>query len=760
VSKPLVIVESPTKVRTIKKYLGNDYNVAATVGHIKDLPSKDLGIDIENDFSPHYRTIPGKSKVLSQLKSAAGDTADIYLAPDPDREGEAIAWHTADVLKKKGRRFHRVLFHELTKNAILEAMQKAQDLDRDKYEAQQARRILDRLVGYQISPLLWRKVKGGLSAGRVQSVAVRIICDRERAIQAFTPVEYWSITANLKGSQPPPFAAKLARKNGKKIEIPDEATASAIVKDLEAAGFVLDKIVKRTTRRNPLPPFITSKLQQESIRKLRFSAKKTMMVAQQLYEGIDLGPGEPVGLITYMRTDSTRIADEAAQEALALIQERFGKDYAIAKPRVFKNKNKAQDAHEAIRPTSVYHTPEKVKPHLSKDQLALYTMIWQRFMASQMAQALIDQKTLSIAAAEYTLTASGSSVKFPGFLAVYQSADDEAESNKKSQPLPELDEKSVLDLLSIDPKQHFTQPPPRFSEASLVKELEENGIGRPSTYAAILSTIRDKGYVELLKGYFRPTELGFIVNDLLIANFPDILDVEFTARLESDLDRVEQADVEALTILKHFYGPFSKKLAEAAEGMLSVKGVGMPTELTCPLCKKNPLRIKMGKNGHFLACSGYPECTYSSDYERDEKGAITPVAPVQSEATDKTCDKCGKPMVIKRGRYGDFLACSGYPECKHTQSLNSGPNAKPIGMTCPEEGCDGEIVEKRSKRGKVFYGCNRYPDCSFASWDRPIAKACPACGNAYMVEKTTKREGTVWVCPNRECRHRMPPDTE
>jgi DNA topoisomerase I len=758
VSKPLVIVESPTKVRTIKKYLGNGYNVAATVGHIKDLPSKDLGIDIEKDFTPHYRTIPGKSKVLSQLKSAAGDATDIYLAPDPDREGEAIAWHTADVLKMKGRRFHRVLFHELTKNAILEAMRKAQDLDRDKYEAQQARRILDRLVGYQISPLLWRKVKGGLSAGRVQSVTVRIICDRERAIQAFTPVEYWSITANLKGSQPPAFAAKLVRKNGEKIDIPDEATASAMVRELEAARFVLDKIIKRTTRRNPLPPFITSKLQQESIRKLHFSAKKAMMVAQQLYEGIDLGPGEPVGLITYMRTDSTRIADEAAQEALTWIKEKFGKDYAIDQPRVFINKNKAQDAHEAIRPTSVYHTPEKVKPYLSKDQLSLYTMIWQRFVASQMAQALIDQKTLSIAAGGYTFTASGSSVKFPGFMAVYQSADDEAESSKKSQPLPELEEKSVLALLAIDPKQHFTQPPPRFSEASLVKELEENGIGRPSTYAAILSTIRDKGYVELLKGYFRPTELGFIVNDLLIANFPNILDVEFTARMETDLDRVEQADVEALTILNQFYGPFSKKLADAAEGMLSVKGVGMPTDLTCPLCKKNPLRIKMGKNGHFLACSGYPECTYSSDYERDEKGVIAPVTPVQSEATDKVCEKCNKPMVIKRGRYGDFLACSGYPECKHTLSLNSGPNAKPTGVACPEEGCDGEIVEKSSKRGKIFYGCNRYPKCSFASWDRPVTTPCPACGNAYMVEKITKREGTVLVCPNRECRHRMTPN--
>ena len=757
-SKPLVVVESPTKVRTIKKYLGKDYNVAATVGHIKDLPGKDLGIDIENDFAPHYRTIPGKSKVLTQLRQAAGDATDIYLAPDPDREGEAIAWHTAEVLKKKGRAFHRVLFHELTQRAILEAMQKAQELDRDKYEAQQARRILDRLVGYQISPLLWRKVKGGLSAGRVQSVAVRIICDRERAIQAFEPVEYWSITASLKGTAPPPFDAKLVRKNGEKIEIPDEASASAILRDLESAAFVVDKIIKRTTRRNPQPPFITSKLQQEAIRKLRFSAKKTMVVAQQLYEGIDLGPGEPVGLITYMRTDSTRVADEAAQEALAFVADRFGSDYTIPKPRVFKNKNKAQDAHEAIRPTAVKHVPEQLKAYLSKDQLALYTMIWQRFVASQMAQALIDQKTLSIAAGAYTFTASGSSVKFPGFLAVYRSADDDDESRQKSQPLPELTEKSPLDLLGIDPKQHFTQPPPRFSEASLVKELEENGIGRPSTYAAILSTIRDKGYVELLKGYFRPTELGFIVNDLLIASFPEILDVEFTARLENDLDRVEQSEVEALTILNQFYGPFSRKLADAGEQMLSVKGVGLPTGLTCPLCGRNALRIKMGKNGHFLACSGYPECSYSSDYERDEKGVIAPVAPPSSEATDKVCDHCGKPMVIKRGRYGDFLACTGYPECKHTQSLNSGGNAKPIGVACPESGCDGEVVEKSSKRGKLFYGCNRYPKCSFASWDRPVAAACPACGSAYLVEKTTKRDGTMHVCPNRDCRHRQVPD--
>ncbi|MDL2268374.1 type I DNA topoisomerase [Desulfosarcina sp. OttesenSCG-928-A07] len=759
-TKPLVVVESPTKVRTIKKYLGNAYNVAATVGHIKDLPPKDLGIDIEHDFTPQYQTIPGKTKVLNELRSAAGDATDIYLAPDPDREGEAIAWHTADVLKKKGRRFHRVLFHELTQKAILESMKAAQSLDPNKYEAQQARRILDRLVGYQISPLLWRKVKSGLSAGRVQSVAVRIICDRERAIQAFEPVEYWSITASLKGNAPPPFTAKLTRKKGAKFDIPDEKTAMAVLADLNTAAFVVDKIVNRTTKKNPLPPFITSKLQQEAIRKLRFSAKKTMMIAQQLYEGIDLGPGEPVGLITYMRTDSTRIAEEAAQDALALITETFGDRYSYGKPRFFKNKNKAQDAHEAIRPASVRQTPDQVKPYLSKDQLLLYTLIWQRFVASQMAQALIDQKTLSIAAGDYTFTATGSSVQFPGFLAVYQSADDEAERSKGSQMLPELTEKSVLEVLGIEPKQHFTQPPPRFSEASLVKELEENGIGRPSTYAAILSTIRDKGYVDLLKGYFHPTELGFIVNELLTANFPDILDVEFTARLENDLDRVEQAEVKSLDILKGFYGPFSQKLHEAVDHMLSIKGVGLPTELMCPLCQKNPLRIKMGKNGHFLACSGYPECTYSSDYQRDEKGHIVPVAPPPAQVTDKVCDKCGSPMVVKRGRYGDFLACSGYPNCKQTQSLTGtgGGGSKATGVHCPEPGCTGEIVEKSSRRGKVFYGCNRYPDCSFASWDKPVAISCPDCESPYLLEKTTKRDGAQYVCPNRECRYRQPID--
>jgi DNA topoisomerase-1 len=522
VSKPLVIVESPTKVRTVKKYLGNDFNIAATVGHIKDLPNKEMGIDIENGFKPKYRTIPGKQKVVKALKQAAGDAQDIYLAPDPDREGEAIAWHTAEILKKKGRKFYRVLFHELTKDAIKKAISTPNDLDAHKYEAQQARRILDRLVGYQISPLLWRKVKGGLSAGRVQSVALRIICEREREIQAFEPQEYWSITAHLEGTSPPPFTAKLVKEKTEKIKIPNETAANKILADLDGHEFIVQKIQKKTIRKNPLPPFITSKLQQEAIRKLRFSAKKTMMIAQQLYEGIDLGPGEPVGLITYMRTDSTRIAKEAADEARQLILEKIGSEYALDKPRFFKNRKKAQDAHEAIRPTSVYHTPEKVAASLSKDQLSLYRLIWQRFVASQMAQALIDQVSVSIKAGEYIFSASGSSVKFAGFMKIYQSVDDQiqSESDRKKPVLPELSEGMVLNLKQLEPKQHFTMPPPRFSEASLVKELEENGIGRPSTYAAILSTIRQKEYVDLLKGYFRPTELGFIVNDLLIKSFP------------------------------------------------------------------------------------------------------------------------------------------------------------------------------------------------------------------------------------------------
>ncbi len=757
-SKPLVIVESPTKVKTIKKYLGDQYNVASTVGHIKDLPQKEIGIDIQNDFAPKYVTIPGKQKVIKALRDAAGDASDIYLAPDPDREGEAIAWHTADVLKKKGRQFHRVLFHELTKKAVSEALDSPEQLNENRYKAQQTRRILDRLVGYQISPILWKKVKYGLSAGRVQSVAVRMICERERAIFAFEPQEYWSITARLEGGQPPAFDAKLVKKDGRKISIPDENTATAIHGELAGTDWTVEKIVRKTVRRRPYPPFTTSKLQQEAIRKLRFSAKKTMTVAQQLYEGIDLG-GETVGLITYMRTDSTRISAEAAEEAKNLILARYGKDYALNKPRFFANKNRTQDAHEAIRPTSVNHEPEKIARYLSADQLSLYRIIWQRFVASQMAEALIDQKTLSIAAGSYLFTASGSTVKFPGFLAMYQSADDaiNAEEEKAKGRLPELAEKEVLRLLSLEPKQHFTQPPPRFTEATLVKELEENGIGRPSTYAAILSTIREKGYVDLLKGVFRPNELGFIITDLLIHNFPDIVDVDFTARLENDLDRVESAEVNAKQLLEKFYEVFENRLLVAADEMLSVKGVGLPTGMKCPECIRE-LRIKVGKNGPFLACEGYPECMYSRNYERDDKGNIRLVEPVQELAEGETCEKCGRDMIVKQGRYGDFLACSGYPECKNTRSVHGGGRGEPVGVLCPEEGCTGEVVEKRSRRGKVFYGCNRYPDCTFALWDRPVNRSCPDCGAPYLIEKETKKEGRLLRCATRGCGYKQAPE--
>ena len=751
-NKPLVVVESPTKVRTIKKYLGNDFNVVATVGHIKDLPEKEIGIDVENGFKPNYREIPGKKQVITSLKKAAGNADNIYLAPDPDREGEAIAWHTADVLHKKGRTFFRVLFHELTKTGILEAMKSPEQLNRNKYEAQQARRILDRLVGYQVSPLLWRKVKGGLSAGRVQSVTVRIICERERAIQAFEPVEYWSITAHLEKDAPPIFTAKLVKKNGKKFEIPNEETAQSALSELSGQTFIIDKVVKKTTKRNPQPPFTTSKLQQEAIRKLRFSAKKAMIVAQQLYEGIDLGPGEPVGLITYMRTDSTRISQESVVEAREWIGQEFGPGYIPEHPRFFENKKKVQDAHEAIRPTSVLNTPEKIAPYLSKDQYALYELIWKRFVASQMKEALIDQVTVSIKAGAYLFATSGSSVKFPGFMTLYMSADLEIESDKEKekQALPELTEGTILKLIKFDPKQHFTLPPPRFSEASLVKELEENGIGRPSTYAAILSTIRDKGYVEAIKGYFRPTELGFIVNDLLVASFSDIFNVEFTANMEDDLDRVETGQIDSLETLNRFYGPFKRELDTAGSGMASVKGVGLPSGLTCPSCG-GPLYIKLGKNGHFLACGKYPDCRYTSDYVRDEKGTVQPIKKVEDEVTDIPCDKCGAPMAKKVGKFGTFLACTGYPECKHTRSLAPANSGKATGIRCPVKDCSGEIMEKTSKRGKIFYGCNRYPDCKFAIWDKPVSGPCPVCGSPYLLEKNTKKKGLFRICPTEGC---------
>jgi DNA topoisomerase-1 len=754
-SKSLVIVESPTKTRTLKKYLGPEFEVAATVGHIKDLPVKELGISVEEGFKPKYATVEGKEKVVRALKKAAANLSDIYLAPDPDREGEAIAWHTAEVLKKKGRRFHRILFHELTEKAIRAAMACPQELDSNKFESQQARRILDRLVGYQISPVLWKKVRRGLSAGRVQSVAVRMICERERKIQAFDPEEYWSITAELEGETPPTFFAKITKKNNKKLRIPDEKAAKAILKDLDGQSFTVEKIVKKTQQRKPLPPFTTSKLQQESIRKLSFSARKTMRMAQQLYEGLEMGPGEPVGLITYMRTDSTRIAQEAITEARELIHEQFGQAYVPKKPHIFKNKKRAQDAHEAVRPTSVFRRPNEIAQFLSKDQLDLYELIWKRFVACQMQPALLDKTSVSISAGPYLFQVSGSVVRFPGFMALYTSSNEGQSHAESKESLPPLSEQMVLKRHGLEPKQHFTQPPPRFSEASLVKALEENGIGRPSTYATILSTIRGKGYVDLTKGYFRPTELGFIVNDLLTEGFPDILNIDFTAQLEDSLDKIEEGATDSGTVLEDFYRSFKKDLERAQKQMKSVKGDGLPVDLRCPTCDK-PLRIKIGRNGPFLACSGYPQCTFTQNYTRNDKGEIEASRPSVDKRTDETCEKCGSPMVQKDGRFGPFLACSAYPACRNTRSLKTKgiSDAEHTGVKCPEQGCSGELVSRRSRRGKVFYGCSRYPACTFAVWDKPVPQPCPKCGAPFVAERTTKRDGPHLKCFDKKCSYK------
>ncbi|OQY02378.1 MAG: DNA topoisomerase I [Desulfobacteraceae bacterium 4572_130] len=754
-TKPFLIVESPTKIKTLKKYIGKEYNVGATVGHIRDLPPKELGIDIEKNFKAKHINIKGKSKIIQSLKKAAGTSDTVYLAPDPDREGEAIAFHTAEILRKKGRNFYRVLIHELTKKGITESLNNPMELNNNKYEAQQTRRILDRLVGYQISPLLWTRVQGNLSAGRVQSVAVKIICDRERVIRSFEPEEYWTFTANFGAETPPSFSAELTKINGKKInqkktKIPNKKKAFNIVNELKSAEFIIDKISKKTINRNPFPPFVTSKLQQDSINRLRFSAKKTMMIAQQLYEGIELGKGGHEGLITYMRTDSTRIAPEAANEASLLIKEKFGKDYTLTKPRFFKNKNNTQDAHEAIRPTSVYNTPEKIKQFLTNDQFKLYDLIWKRFVASQMACAIIEQNSISIKADKYIFSVGGTTVKFFGFMKLYLVLDEK--KSKDKQKLPVLKQGMKLKKEKIIPKQHFTKPLPRFSEASLIKELEGNGIGRPSTYASILSTIRDKGYVDYIKRFFIPSELGFIVNDLLVSSFPDILDANFTASMENNLDAIENGTKKSLDILNKFYSSFKEKLELAQNNMLNVKGVGITTNQKCIVCGK-PLNIKMGKNGHFIACTGYPECSFSSDYTRDEKGNIKVVETEIDNTKVKDCDKCGKDMIKKQGRYGEFLACTGYPECKYTESVNQKGNNKETNIKCPEKKCSGIILEKRSKRGKIFFSCNKYPECTFASWDMPVNKECPVCGSSYLIQKETKKKGKFIKCPEKGCNY-------
>ena len=754
-SKALIIVESPAKSRTIQRYLGNDYEVKASVGHVRDLPVKTLGVDIEHDFAPQYETIRGKGKILAELSRAAQQADTIYLAPDPDREGEAIAYHIAEALKSVKKPVFRVLFHELTKKAIVAAIAQASSINHRLFEAQQTRRILDRLVGYQISPLLWDKVRRGLSAGRVQSVAVRMICEREEEIASFTSEEYWSLEATVLGETPPEFVAQLDQIDGKKAKVVDQESAEQIKRDLQGAKFLVSRVEKKQKKRYPAPPFITSSMQIEANRKLRFSAKKTMSLAQRLYEGIELGDDGPTGLITYMRTDSIRINDDALAEVRAFIGQTYGHDFLPTKPNLYKTKKSAQDAHEAVRPTDVSKTPERMAAYLDRDMLKLYTLIWKRFVASQMAAALYDQTSILIQAGRYQLKAVGSIIRFMGFMSLYvEATGDEAakDGEDKDMLLPNLEAGAELSLKGIAAGQHFTQPPPRYTEASLVKALEENGVGRPSTYATILSTIQDKEYALLDQRKFFPTDLGKLINGLLLKHFPAIMDIEFTASMEQQLDQVEEGKVEWLTILRDFYGPFKEALTLAKAEMASVKRAITPTDVPCKLCG-GTMVIRWGKNGEFLACETYPACKNTQDFTREADGTIKPVERDQAQETGELCEKCGKPMVYKQGKFGRFLACSGYPECHHIK-------AETTGVSCPEANCPGQIVKKVSKRGKVFYACNQYPKCNFAMWDRPVTTPCPQCGAGFLVEKISKKSGAKLQCLNKECGYAKSLDEE
>jgi DNA topoisomerase-1 len=763
-AKNLVIVESPAKAKTIGKYLGRDYQVKASVGHIMDLPKSKLGVDVENGFAVEYHVIPGKSKIVEELRKAAKDKEHIYLASDPDREGEAIAWHIAEKIDKKGKKLHRLLLNEITKKAVQEAIKNPVDLSRERYDAQIARRVLDRLVGYQISPLLWKKVRRGLSAGRVQSVAVRVLTEREREIQAFIHDEYWSIIATLHGQIPPQFEARLAKVGDKRLDnktfrITNETEAKEILEQIEGAAWKVAKVEKRDRRRNPAPPFITSRLQQEASRKLGYSPARTMGIAQRLYMGIELGDEGAVGLITYMRTDSPRISPEMMAAARDHIGKTYGAQYVPEKPNIYRSAKSAQEAHEAIRPTSLEYAPERVAPYLSREEFNLYTLIWNRFMASQMAQALFEQTSADIAANQCTFRATGQVMRFDGFLRVYMEGRDDKtteDDDDDEKQLPPLNEGEVLRLLQITPNQHFTQPPPRFTQATLIKELEEKGIGRPSTYASIMDTILGKEYVqEDEQRRLQPTQLGMLITDLLVESFPDILNVEFTAGMEGVLDQIEDGQEDWQNAIARFYKPFSADLERAEKEMRDVKGSGEPTGLACDVCGDGEMMIKWGRNGEFLACSKYPECKSTCNFVRDDQGKIIALEKEQI-LTDEICEKCGKPMQMRFGRYGKFLGCSGYPECTNIRKM--GKPVTSLGVTCPD--CnEGDIQQKWSRRGKIFYSCSRYPKCTFALWDRPIQEPCPRCQAPFIVEKTTKRAGTTRRCIREECDYREAVDT-
>jgi len=794
-AKSLVIVESPAKAKTINKYLGRDYKVLASMGHVRDLPKSKLGVDVDEGFAPVYELLATRKKVIAELKSAAKDATDIYIATDPDREGEAIGWHLAEELGTKKKKIHRLMFNEITKKAVQEAMKHPGAIDMKMVDAQQARRVLDRLVGYKISPILWDKVRRGLSAGRVQSVALKLICDREQEILKFVPEEYWHLFASLAGRIPPDFEAKLVKRGDETLKIGNEEQSKDVLRKLEGATYVVSSVATKERKRNAAPPFITSKLQQTA----RYPVKRTMQIAQQLYEGVELpglGIEGPVGLITYMRTDSTRVSEDALTAVREHIGETFGPDYVPEKPNAFKTKSDAQDAHEAIRPTSMEYDPEKVRPFLTSEQYSIYRLIWNRFVASQMPPATFDETTVDITAGDYLFRVKGTVPKFPGWQAAYgQVAEEKPETEKdkdeddaesQSGVLPPLAEGDRLELKALRPEQKFTQPPPRFTEATLVKELEENGIGRPSTYASIIGVLQDRDYANKVEGKFKPTALGLIITDLLIKSFDDILDVEYTRSLEEDLDRIEQGKADYKGTLTTFYKKFKKDLAKAGKEMQNLKE-GIKTEEICDRCGKGMV-IKVGKFGPFVACSGYPDCTNTRELEKSEPGTDT------DETQDETCENCGKPMVMKRGRFGQFLACTGYPECKTTRKIISSggsmkaakpdqileekcpkcdsflvikqgrfgeftactnyPNCKYVkmkttGVLCPKDG--GDIVERKSRRGKAFYGCANYPDCDFTLWKRPVAEACPDCGAPFLLEKITKKAGRQLICSKDDC---------
>lgn len=728
--KKLVIVESPAKTKTLKKFLGEEFLVEASLGHVKDLPEKNLGVDIENDFTPDYKIIKGKQKILTRLKSEAKKAKAVYLAPDPDREGEAIAWHIAQEIEKVNPKIYRVSFNEITKEAVLTGIKEAGEIDMNKVNAQQARRILDRLVGYKTSPILWKALYRGLSAGRVQSVALRMICEREKQIEDFVPQEYWSITAILETDKKESFPAKLVKIDGKVFEIATQKDAEGIISDVKDKKFVVANVTKEERNRFPSPPYITSTLQQDAARRLYFSSQKTMKIAQELYEGVELGEKGSVGLVTYMRTDSPRIAEIAKKAAKDFIEINFGSDYIPSKPREYKSRKSAQEAHEAIRPTYIDYTPDQVKKYLSKDQSKLYQLIWNRFMASQMAEAIFQVTTVEIEAEKYLFRATSSEVLFDGFLKIYQDIKEENGEEEEEFKLPALKEKDLLQLLELVPKQHFTKPPPRFSEASLIKELEENGIGRPSTYAQIVTTIKQRKYVESDKKRLFPTELGKTVNEILVKNFPNIFEMKFTANMEEELDKIEEGEEKWVKVLNDFYVPFQSTLKKVENDKGKIKQ--MTQQATEEICEKcgSPMIIKWSRNGRFLSCSAYPRCKNAKPLEANENEKVL---------TDQKCELCGAPMMVKIGRYGKFLSCSKYPECKFTRPFS-------IGVACPQEGCNGYVAERKSKRGKIFYGCSNYPKCKFASWDKPVNEVCPNCGAKFLVEKVNKSKGEYLKC--------------